>query len=167
MKNKKNISIYCLLKILPRVLSVKRPYSDPLIFFLSLKCSLNHWKKPHSKYIYFYLYYYIFFSFSFSFAAASSLAFALRSDRLLRSLRNDSLSDFFSDFLLDIGVSEVPVKSAMYMFTYLSRSSVKYFYSLKWIGYTVIAPDIKSTSSIKNCWHFSYFSTKIYVVDTH
>lgn len=44
-------------------------------------------------------------------ALVSSFALALRSDLLRLSRRNDSRSDFFRDFLLDIGVSDVPVKS--------------------------------------------------------
>jgi len=58
---------------------------------------------------------------------ASSLALARRSDLRLRSRRNDSRRDFFSDFRLDIWVSDVPVKSvrkANFRFVYLTSTNV-------------------------------------------
>ena len=72
-----------------------------------------HYISQFRVYLYTLVFNYIFFSFSFSLATASSLALALLSDRLLLSRRNDSRSDFFKDFLRDIGVSDVPVKSVI------------------------------------------------------
>lgn len=73
----------------------------------------------------------------FSSLAFSSAAFLL-SERLLRNRRKDSLSDFLKLFLLEMGVSDVPVKSLKTKKTKQSNIATKSSFSV--IGKVVKQP---------------------------